>query len=460
MWFLKHWESLRTNFWFLPAVMAAAAVMLALLAPELDRMNQAQASGAWGWTYSGSPEGARAVLSTIAGSMITVAGVVFSITIVALSLASAQFGPRLLRNFIRDRSNQFVLGTFTATFTYCLLVLRTIRGTDHNQFVPGISVTFGIVLALVSIGVLIYFIHHVAIAIQATQVIAAVNQELHEAIDRLWPEQLGQEPLNPTASAELGMPPDREGDAVSVAARASGYVDSISDDALLRLAHERDLVVRLTRRPGHFVVQGNPLALVWPGDRVDDELRKLVNDVFALSPHRTPFQDVEFALDQLVEIAVRALSPGINDPFTAMSCIDRLGEALCRLCQRSVPSPYRYDEEKRLRVITYPLTFGSIADSAFNQIRQYGRSSPAVLIRMLETLTNIANHAGREDERLALARHANLIHRASCQAVPEEADRKDVDERFEAVRKALQTKDKKKTRDADLCSVDSWSGSA
>jgi uncharacterized membrane protein len=437
MWLFNRWDALRTTYWFLPGVMAASAVALAALTLELDRLTGDRVSREWAWTYTGGPEGARAVLSTVAGSMITVAGVVFSITIVALSLATGQFGPRLLRNFIRDRSNQFVLGTFTATFIYCLLVLRTVRGTDDERFVPGISVALGIVLALAGLGVLIYFIHHVAVSIQATQVIATVTDELHETIDRLWPEALAQEPPGPVSSRELGIPPAMEESAAPIPARESGYLVSISDDTLLRLARERDLVVRLAHRPGHFIVRGNPLAFIWPGDRVDDELCNLINGVYTLAAHRTPFQDVEFAIDQLVEIAVRALSPGINDPFTAMTCIDRLGEALCRLCQRSVPSPYRYDEEKRLRVIAPPATFGSIADAAFNQVRQYGRSSAAVLIRMLETLAVVANHARREEDRAALERHAKLVHRASAQGLPEEADRADVEQRYQAVEQAL-----------------------
>jgi len=418
--------------------MALGAVTLAFALPQLDRVAQAELSEKWDWTYTGGPEGARAVLSTIAGSMITVAGVVFSITIVALSLASAQFGPRLLRNFIRDRGNQFVLGTFTATYIYCLLVLRTVRGTNHEHFVPGISVTVGFFFALVGLGVLIYFIHHVAVSIQANEVIATVGRELDETIDRLWPEELGQGPPSPAKPVETAVPAAMIHDAAPIAALASGYIAAINDSALLRLACEHDVVVSLQRRPGHFVVRGNPLATIWPGDRADDDLGQALNGVFTLSTHRTPFQDVEFAIDQLVEVAVRALSPGVNDPFTAMACIDRLGQALSRLCRRSVPSNRRYDAEGQLRVIACPSTIESITDAAFNQIRQYGRSSPAVMIRLLETLAVVANSGQREVDRAALLRHAELIQRASQQSIPEQADRGDVEERFAAVQSALQ----------------------
>jgi uncharacterized membrane protein len=159
--------------------------------------------------------------------------------------------------------------------------------------------------------------------------------------------------------------------------------------------------------------------------------------VVTIASNRTPFQDVEFAVDQLVEIAVRALSPGINDPFTAMTCVDRLGESLCKLARRTVPSPYRYDEKRKLRVIAHPADFASVVDAAFNQIRQYGGSSAAVLIRMLETLAVTANHTTREGDREAPARHAELIQRAATAGIPEESDRRDVEERYELVRAAL-----------------------
>lgn len=437
LWILHRLDSLRTNYWLLPALMAAVAVVAAVLLPMLDRDVQSRVPEGWGWTYTGGPEGARAVLSTVAGSMITVAGTVFSITIVALTLASGQFGPRLLRNFIRDRGNQFVLGVFTATFIYCLLVLRTVRGTDHHLFVPSMSVTVGIALALIDLGVLIYFIHHVAISIQATRVIHIVNQELCQTIDRLWPVELGDEP--PGVQPALPQEEARDGsDPVPIAAKASGYVEVIDDEGILRIAQEHDLVVRLMRRPGQFVVKGSPLATIHPADHLKDELRDQINEVFTLGTHRTPFQDVEFAVDQLVEIAVRALSPGINDPFTAMTCIDRLGEALCRLAKRSVPSPYRYDEQQHLRVVTHAADFEGVVDAAFNQIRQYGRSSAGVLIRLLETFAVIANHTDNEASRAALARHAKLVERAAVGGIPEEEDRKDVESRFRAVKAALQ----------------------
>ncbi|MGD9724020.1 MAG: DUF2254 domain-containing protein [Pirellulales bacterium] len=429
-----HLEALRTSYWFLPALLGLLAIAMALVTVGIDHAIGDRASWTNAWAYTGGPEGARAVLATIAGSMITVAGVVFSITIVALSLASAQFGPRLLRNFIRDRRNQFVLGTFTATFLYCLLVLRTVRGTDHEQFVPGISVTIGILLAVASLGVLIYYIHHVAISIQATHVIQSVSQELRETINRLWPEQLGEEPSVEQAEEAPSFPAE---EAVTIQAGQSGYVDAIRNDTLLKLAKDHDLVLRLAYRPGHFAVAGTPLAEVWPPQNVSDEVSRRLNAAFVFAWHRSPFQDVEFAIDQLVEVAVRALSPGVNDPFTALTCIDRLGESLCQLAQRTMPSRLRYDDEQRLRIITYPVDFRAVTDAAFNQIRQYGAASAAVLICLLETIAVIIWLARRSADRKALADQADLVVRAARRSIPDEADRADIEERFNRVQVTL-----------------------
>ncbi len=429
---LYRWEALRTSYWFLPGLLVLMAIGLAIGFVELDVVVHKEVRWLADWTYSGSAEGARAVLATIAGSMITVAGVVFSITIVALSLASNQFGPRILRNFMRDRRNQMVLGVFTATYLYCLLVLRTVRGTDSTEFVPGISVTLGIVLAVASLGVLIYFIHHVAVSIQAAHVIQAVTEELNETIDRLWPERLGKNP------PENGPPPEHDlAQAAVVKSPSSGYVDAINDELLMSVACQREVVIRLAQRPGRFAVAGTPLAWVWPREACQEETSQRLAQAFTFAPQRTPFQDVEFAVSELVEVAVRALSPGVNDPFTAIICIDRLGEALCQLAEREIPSPLRYDDQGHLRVIAHRASFRAVVDAAFHQIRQYGASSPAILTRLLETMTTVAGQAQRPEDRSALMHHAALTWRAAQRSVADEADLADIRERLEALERLV-----------------------
>jgi len=434
-------DRLRTSFWFIPALMVAGAVALAWGTVELDRAMSDAAARPLEWAYTGGPEGARSVLSVVAGSMITVAGVVFSITIVALTLASAQFGPRLLRNFIRDRGNQAVLGAFVATFVYCLLVLRTVRNDGFGNFVPGISVIVGLLLALCSLGVLIYFIHHVAVSIQANQIVASVSEELNAAIGRLFPEELGEgPPCEPAAEADL-LPADFDGRAVAVHAAAAGYVLTIDQERLMVAVRERDAVVKLVRRAGHFVVPGDVLALVVPADRADEGLRAAIADAFQLGAERNALQDVEFCVDQLVEVAVRALSPGVNDPFTATICVDRLAEALCLLLRRKIPSPFRHDDDERMRVVAYPVDFADVLDAAFNQIRQYGRGSPAVAIRLLDALQRLADRARRPADRAAIARQALAVRRAADDAVPDELDRRAIIERYERVRAILESAD-------------------
>lgn len=434
----KTWDRVRSSFWFLPAVMAGGAMVSAFATVALDEPVTDWLTRNWGWTFTGGAEGASSLLGAIAGSMITIAGVVFSMTLVALSLASSQLGPRLLRNFMRDTTTQMVLGTFVATFLYCLLVLRTIRRPEEIVFVPHLSVTIGVLLAVVSVGVLIYFIHHVSVSIQANEIVARVGTELIEGIERLFPENIGRgAPRIPTEPPHAGLLDAFDREARPIGSAGDGYLQFVDGDVLMALAIEEDVVIRLERRPGHYVVATRPLALVWPGNRVTDQLMDRVNSAFALGNQRTSGQDIEFRVNQLVEIAIRALSPGVNDPFTAMTCVDHLGSALCRLAQRDIPSPYRHDTQGQLRVITPVFTFSDVTDAAFNQIRQYGRSSTAVTIRLLETIAEVAVSVHRSEDRLALLRHARMIARGAGGGLPEEEDRQKVEERFQAAKQLL-----------------------
>ena len=432
--FFKYWESIRSSFWFLPGCMAGVAVALALVSVTLDEPMTEWLALNLGWTFTGGAEGASAVLGIVAGSMITIAGVVFSMTLVALSLASSQLGPRLLRSFMRDATTQVVLGTFIATFLYCLLVLRTIRHVDEDVFVPHLSVTLGVLLAVASVGVLIYFIHHVSISIQANEITARISKELIERIDRVFPDGVGRgAQMIRTEPPDVGFLEAFDEDARTVVGDGDGYLQFVDGEALLGLAMEEDLVVRLERRPGNYVVAGRPLAWIWPGSRVTDRLIDQVRSLFILGNQRTANQDIEFGVNQLVEIAVRALSPGVNDPFTAITCLDRLGSVLCRLATRTMPSPYRYDHENQLRVIAPATTFPAVADAAFNQIRQNSRSSVAVTIRLLETIAVVAGFAHRPEDRATLLRHSEMIAGESIEGLPESEDRRVVEERRLAV---------------------------
>jgi uncharacterized membrane protein len=361
--------------------------------------------------------------------MITVAGVVFSITIVALTLASQQFGPRLLRNFMRDTGNQVVLGVFIATFIFCLLVLRTIRGTEETNFVPNLSVTAGVLLALASLGVLIYFIHHAAARIQAPNLIAAVGADLHGAIRRLFPEMLGEGPApDDRLPAQAELPADFDREARPVLARDSGYVQAVDGGGLLRMAAEEDLVVRLGVRPGDYLVAGALLGHAWPAERITDRVRARLSGSVILGVEPTLEQDVRFAFDQLVEVAVRALSTGINDPFTAMNCLDVLSAELCELAGRAAPSPLRYDDGGVLRVIAAPVTFVEILETSFHRLRTYAAGAPAVTLRLIEVADRLSLHLRRPADVQAVAAQIRLVRRTARRTLPEE-DREAVERR-------------------------------
>lgn len=439
LWLANKWDALSGSFWFLPTVMVVAAIGLSLMTIHLDR---ATANENWlatlGWTFSRGPEGSRALLATVAGSMMTIASVTFSITIVALQLASSQFGPRLLRNFMRDRGNQVAIGTFIATFTYCLLILRTVNGTDSEQFVPHISVTVALGLALLSVGVLIYFIHHSAESIQAENVIAAVSRDLHYAIDRLYPKRQEHAASDdPKHCSEHELPIGFDEDHSKVDSVRSDYLQAINIDRLLQIAGEYDLVISIVKRPGKFCVKGDAIALVSPCARVDDSIVESIRSEFFFGHRRTLLQDVEFAIDQLVEVAVRALSPGVNDPFTAINCIDRLGAALCDLSDKVIPSPHRYDEDGKLRLITDASTVQGIVNASFDQIRQAALKDTSVTVRLLETIAAVARQTEASVFRNALRRQADAIHRGSQVGLADGADREDANRVFREAMEAL-----------------------
>lgn len=442
--FSNTWNDIRANYWFVPSLMVLAAVGLSFLTLNFDRSAQAAAQDL-SFFWGGGPEGARGLLEVIASSMITVASLTFSLTVVAFSQASAQFGPRLLRNFIRDTGNQIVLGTFVSTFVYCLLVLRAIRSTVEAQpgilgvdeFVPEFSISIGIVMALSSLGVLIYFIHHVSQSIYAPNVIAAVAGDLMQAIDRLFPKD--EDPLALPEQAERVpvLPDDFDTQSIRVNATHSGYLQGIDFYLLREIASQHGLKLIVTHRPGQFVIYGDDLALIWPKERVDRDLSQRLRRAFVVGNQRVAPQDVEFAIDQLEEIALRALSAAINDPFTAINCIDWLGVALSRLAQKTIPPPYFTGTDGEVRVvIQHPITFQGAVDAAFNQIRQHSGNHVSVRIRMLEVIAVIAEHTNDPFELQALERQAKMIRHSSRKYVDETDDIADLDERFRQVEEA------------------------
>ena len=436
---LRHlWEVVTTSYWFVPALMSLAAVGLALLLLRFDRSGTGSHEQ-FGWMYAGGADGAKTLLSTVAASVVTVAGVAFSITIAAMSQASTQFGPRLLRSFMRDTGNQVVLGTFVATFLYCLLVLRTTHGETERgrQFVPHASVTVSVLMAAASMAVLIYFIHHVSVSLQAPAVVAASAADLERVIVGLRKDRQSTAVAAPSRGSDGVLPPNFDADARPVASTHDGYVQAIDYDELLKIAASSDLIVRLEYRAGDHVIEGSTLARVWPPERYETQVGEILNATFICGRRSTSEQDVEYAVRQMVEIAVRALSPGVNDPFTAINCIDALGSALCRVARQGLPGPYHYDSSGRLRVVARVTTFEGITDAALNQIRQYGRQSVAVMIRLLEVTAKCAEQVTVPEQRQSLLRHAQMVWADAEESIRGERDRMAVHGRWEEAVRAL-----------------------
>ena len=424
-------EALRTNLWLVPAIEVGLAVVLYWVTHAIDRAAYQGHLHLPTWVIVGNADAARQILTALAAAVITVVGVVFSIMIVTLTLASTQFGPRMLRNFIRDRGTQVTLGTFVATFVYATLVLVSISPGPHGQpdFIPHLSVTVSVGLVAVSMGVLIFFIHHIATSIQLPQVIASIARDLRQAIE--LEAGTGRPELEAGPSVPELLRRMREGGG-SVQAPSSGYLQFIRHETLTAIATEKGSVIRLLYRPGHFLVAGHTMAKVWPAEAapaVAHELRR----AHVTGPFRTLTQDLAFAIDQLVEIAIRALSPAVNDTFTALTCIDWLGDSLCKVASGWHPTRVHRDSHGYVRVITSHVSYARLVERAFEKIRQAGRGMPAVMIRQLEALSKIMEHATTQERRELLLDQATMLLRSSEESIPEPADRDDVKREYDVV---------------------------
>lgn len=427
-------EELRTNLWLVPTILIVGALGLFGLTLWLDRAAYHGEFQPPSWVISGAADAARQLLTSIAASVITVVGIVFSITIVTLTLASTQFGPRMLRNFIRDRGTQLTLGTFVATFVYCVVVLVSIGPGDRGEFVPHISITATFGLVLVDLAVLVYFIHHIATQIQLPQVIAGIAKDLSQAVAVQSEDQPGFATRKPARGPSLDELLEKiETSGGVIRTPKSGYLQFIRHRTLIRIATEADAVIRLPYRPGHFLVEGRELASVWPPTAAEQVATYLAR-AQATGPHRTLTQDVAFGVDQLVEIAIRALSPAVNDTFTALTCIDWLGDSLCKIAPVWTPTQVHRDHLGVIRVISDQVSYERLVQRAFEKIRQAGRGMPAVMIRQLDALTTIMEQTTDAQRASVLMQQATMIHRANLESVPDDSDRADVDRRYVALR--------------------------
>jgi uncharacterized membrane protein len=414
VWNFLYW--LQARLWLIPAIMSVAALFLVyvLLGPAGNAFEGY--TDTW-WLYSGDAGTARDLLSTLLAGMITMTSLVVSITVVVLSLAANQLGPRLIYNFIEDRRIQAVIGLFIATILYTLLALRTIGDElGGDATVPHVVITVASILTVACLFALLYHVNLIAHSIVSDTIVRDVADSLDTAVGKL--------PKEPPAMVDDPAPPSWRY-SCSSSTGASGYVQIIDHDSLVELATEHDLLIVLHIRAGHFMLHDTNHFEVHSNEPVSDDVLARIAKAVLVGSGRTPTQDLEFSVRQLVEIALRALSPSLNDPFTAIAVINRLASALEIVAGRSLPAREHRDDDGRLRVVAQVTDFAGLTDVAFNQIRQSAGSNAAVLISLAGRLSDLLQVVRSDEQRQAIVRHLQMLERAA-QAVPEPLDRDDL----------------------------------
>jgi uncharacterized membrane protein len=424
-------EALRTNLWLVPVLETVAVVLLFSLTYTVDRAAYDGVIQFPSWVLSGTADVARVLLATVAAAIITVVGIVFSITIVALTLASTQFGPRMLRNFVRDPGTQLSLGTFVASFCYAMIALVSVGGGPHGDFVPHLSITVTLIMTLFDVAVLIFFFNHIATMIQLPVVISNIATTLVNEVTAMESaDAFGVGTARGPSHDELLVHLAESG--APIRTPRSGYLQVIRHDVLVKIAAKAGAVVQLPHRPGHFMVAGQVIARVWPPEAADAVAVKLALGHVA-GAYRTLPQDVSFGFDQLVEIALRALSPAVNDTFTGMTCVDWIADCLCRIAPIWHPHRVRRDSEGNIRVIAFQPSFERLIERTFDTIRQAAIGMPAIMIRQLDAIAKVIEQVPDRQRRTALIRQAEAIQRSNLATVPDSSDRDDVTQRYEAV---------------------------
>ncbi len=396
-------DYVRSTLWVLPTT----SVVLFLLAGVV--LSRVSVSADSPLAFQGTAEDARQLLIVVSATMMTITGLVFALTIVALQIASGQYSPRLLRNFMRDRGTQLVLSIFVGAFAYSTAGLYTVgfQGQGDEPFVPRLAVSGSLALALASVGVLIFFIHHLAHSIQIDTITSTVEDETRRVIDDLYPDR--HEPGEPEDRC-----PDPPAWAVALPSVRSGYVQAVEPEPLVRAATAHDLVLRLTTRVGDHVVAGTPFAWAWyrTGDRpppAPDLLRETIRNAVHIGFERTMLQDVPFGIRRLVDIGNKALSPAVNDPYTAIQAVHHLSVLLCILARQRLGDRLFRDGQGTLRVAVPLPEFADYLRLGTAQIRRSGAKEPALARSLIQLLKDVGGSAATEERRRACARHIWLV---------------------------------------------------
>ncbi|MEO8991995.1 MAG: DUF2254 domain-containing protein [Nitrosospira sp.] len=426
---LQIWIYLRSSFWFTPSLIVAGSIALAISLVYVDTVIGDDLLSEWPRLFGAGAEGSREMLSTIASSMMTVVGVTFSMTLVTLSLASSQYTSRVLGNFIRSPITQAALGIFAGIFTYCLIVLRVIRSGDEVVFVPSIAVLVGVVLALVGIGILILFIHHIATSIQASNIISSVADETIDAMDEVFLRKLERvsDEEDEARLAHISTATDLEWH--TVPGPKNGYIESVNYASLKDLAQKLNIVIKMNVGIGDFVVKNMALASIARQDPPDEETVDRICAYYSIGNQRTIEQDPGFGIRQIVDVALKALSPGINDTTTAAICVDYLTTILCHLAPRDFPSRIYYEEGKP-RLIAAGPTFAILLETSFDQIRRSAKGNVTVMIRMLDALRTIATQTVMESRLEALLNQALRVSELAHRSVESAHELMEIDARL------------------------------
>lgn len=439
---ILHWlEMMSSTFWLIPLLLLITAAVLAYVNIHLDKQLFSGPENPLSFLfYFNDKDNIRTLLSLTAGAILGVAGVSFSITIASLTLASQQFGPRLLRNFMQNYFNQIVIGIFISTFLYSVLILQFSNAMDERHFVPVISMTTLLLLIILNLLILVFFIHHTAASIQAESIINDVCQELESRLHKIFPTHREENNQQPSAQLPANLQERFSNEGQAIPAQCSGYLQAIDHNALKSFTTSKNVTLRMNFRPGNFIIKGCELATCLSTVKLDDDIASMLDDALIIGNEATAEQDAEYAIRQLVEIALRALSPGINDPFTAISCINRLGEALVFVAQREFPTPYYFDEDTTLRLMLDTLTFKGMVEAAFNQIRQNTAHHVDIIISLLETLQQLATQVQDETQAKALLSQVEAIQQTCVQRVDAIMDQEAIGERHQKIETTLRTR--------------------
>jgi len=424
---IQIWSNLNSSYWFLPSLMCFFSFLLSFLMLYLDSLYGNSIPKSLEFLFVAEAQGARSVLSTIAGSMITVAGVTFSMTLLSVSHASSQIGPRILAGFMQDRGNQVTLGVFVSTFIYSILILKTIQGQgqdqeNYNQFLPNLSISVAVVLSFLSIAVLIYFINHVSKAINMTLAVSRIGSQLSKAISK-------SSSNHEEATDQYQLPKDFEEKKEFLFASDKGYIKHLDHQQLKKVAAENNLLVKVLAGPGDFVCEGSTLVEVYLLKNSKDKInnkesypQEALTNCFVWGAQKTLQQDIKFCADLLIEIAVRALSPGVNDPQTAIECMDQLKAGLVEMLKKPQLNDGYFNSENKLCLILPMISPPELIDHIFDQLRPHLKQDFIASSHLLQIFAFLKVRATEKKAKEAIVAQAQYLYDACSDSITDKRD--------------------------------------